>query len=101
MLEILLVLFIAVSIGSLISLQKNKKALHQLAEKFDYERKISHQKIQDLRNIISNTEKLNAKYRKDISTLHVQRSDLQSELSKLKAQKSTKSARKSKTTQKK
>lgn len=96
MLEILLVLFIAVSIGLLVSLQKNKKTLHNLAKEFEYERKISHQKIQDLRKIVSNAEELNAKYRKDISTLYVQRSDLQAELAKLKDQNSTKSSSKSK-----
>lgn len=101
MLEILLVLLIVATIGLLMVLNRNKKALHNLGKELEYERKISHQKICDLRNIVSNTEELNAKYRKEISTLYVQRSDLQSELSKLKTQKSTKSARKSKTTQKK
>lgn len=101
MLEILLVLFIVVSIGLLLVLNKNKRALSELGKQLKHEKEVAQQSVRNVREMLAKAEELNAKYRKDISTLQVQRSDLQSELSKLKTQKSSKSARKSKSTQKK
>lgn len=93
MLEFLLVIFIGLFVGFIVVLHKNKRALLTLSKELEHERKVSYHTLRDLQDRLDKAEELNVKYRRDISTLHTQRSDLQSEVSKLKAQANSKPAR--------